>query len=52
MHPCETRSAMATLLAGEGGGVGSAGYMSAWISFVAAAVADLPVPAHRMDSRR
>jgi hypothetical protein len=22
-------------------------YMSAWISFVAAAVADLPVPAHR-----
>ena len=52
VHPCETRSAMATLLAGEGGGVGSAGYMSAWISFVAAAVADLPVPAHRMDSRR
>lgn len=53
VHPCETRSAMATLLAGEGGGVGgvgSAGYMSAWISFVAAAVADLPVPAHRMDS--
>ena len=53
VHPCETRSAMATLLAGEGGGVGgvgSAGYMSAWISFVAAAVADLPVPAHRMIS--
>ena len=53
VHPCETRSAMATLLAGEGGGVGSvgsAGYMSAWISFVAAAVADLPVPAHRMNS--
>ena len=35
---------------GEVWGVGSAGYMSAWISFVAAAVADLPVPAHRMIS--
>ena len=44
---------MATLLAGEGGGVGgvgSAGYMSAWIAFFAAAVADLPVPAHRVSS--
>ena len=53
VHPCETRSAMATLLAGEGGGVGgvgSAGYMSAWISFVATAVNDFPVPAHRMSS--
>ena len=52
VHPCETRSAMATLLAGEGEGTGSgsARYMSAWISFVAAAVADLPVPAHRMIS--
>jgi len=31
-------------------GSGPARYMSAWISFVAAAVADLPVPAHRMIS--
>ena len=54
VHPCETRSAMATLLAGEGDGVGSgsAMYMSAWISFVATAVADLPVPEHRINSRR
>ena len=31
-------------------GSGPAMYMSAWISFVAAAVADLPVPAHRINS--
>ena len=49
VHPCETRDAMALLLGGdEQNPRWDAGrYMSAWISFVAAAVADLPVPAHR-----
>jgi hypothetical protein len=39
---------MALLLGGDKEKGWDAGrYMSAWISFVAAAVADLPVPAHR-----
>ena len=47
VHPCETRDAMALLLGGDKEGWDAGRYMSAWISFVAAAVADLPVPAHR-----
>jgi hypothetical protein len=38
---------MALLLGGDKEGWDAGRYMSAWISFVAAAVADLPVPAHR-----
>ena len=49
VHPCETRDAMALLLGAEEQypRCGAGRYMSAWISFVAAAVADRPVPAHR-----